>query len=142
MLTEGRRTDGRTDAGVTGILIAHLGAFSSGELKKERKNDHYSTISTVTNIHTRFYIQIRIYPSTRILAAALTLTSPLNLVRPSAIAVMYTSVLRIWPFDLAAYFRKSSVRNGSYSDKEFIQLLTNRRSGQPQTAHCLLCRFN
>ena len=28
-----RRTDGRTtDAGVTGILIAHLGAFGSGEL--------------------------------------------------------------------------------------------------------------
>ena len=34
MLTDGRRTDGRTtDAGVTGILIAHLGAFGSGELK-------------------------------------------------------------------------------------------------------------
>ena len=32
---DGRRTDdGRTtDAGVTGILIAHLGAFISGELK-------------------------------------------------------------------------------------------------------------
>ena len=29
MLTDGRRTDD----GVTGILIAHLGAFSSGELK-------------------------------------------------------------------------------------------------------------
>ena len=25
--------DGRTDAVVTGILIAHLGAFGSGELK-------------------------------------------------------------------------------------------------------------
>ena len=25
--------DGRTDDGVTGILIAHLGAFGSGELK-------------------------------------------------------------------------------------------------------------
>ena len=25
--------DGRTDAGVTGILIAHLRAFGSGELK-------------------------------------------------------------------------------------------------------------
>ena len=25
--------DGRTDNGVTGILIAHLGAFGSGELK-------------------------------------------------------------------------------------------------------------
>ena len=33
---DGRRTDdGRTtDAGVTGILIAHLGAFGSGELKR------------------------------------------------------------------------------------------------------------
>ena len=31
MLTDGRRT---TDAGVIGILIAHLGAFGSGELKK------------------------------------------------------------------------------------------------------------
>ena len=31
---DGRRTDGRTtDTGVTGILIAHLGAFGSGELK-------------------------------------------------------------------------------------------------------------
>ena len=32
-----RRTDGRrrTDAGVTGILIAHPGAFGSGELKLE-----------------------------------------------------------------------------------------------------------
>ena len=30
---DGRTTDERTtDAGVTGILIAHLGAFSSGEL--------------------------------------------------------------------------------------------------------------
>ena len=36
---DGRRTDdGRTtDAGVTGILIAHLGAFGSGELKKFKK---------------------------------------------------------------------------------------------------------
>ena len=33
--TDGRTMDGRTtDAGVTGILIAHLGAFGSGELKK------------------------------------------------------------------------------------------------------------
>ena len=31
---DGRTTDGRTtDTGVTGILIAHLGAFGSGELK-------------------------------------------------------------------------------------------------------------
>ena len=39
MLTDGRRTDdGRTtDARVTGILIAHLRAFSSGELINYRK---------------------------------------------------------------------------------------------------------
>ena len=29
--------DGRTDDGVTGILIAHLGAFGSGELIKVNK---------------------------------------------------------------------------------------------------------
>ena len=33
MLTDGQMDDGRTDDGVTGILIAHLGAFGSGELK-------------------------------------------------------------------------------------------------------------
>ena len=33
---DGRTEDGRrTDDGVTGILIAHLGAFGSGELKKK-----------------------------------------------------------------------------------------------------------
>ena len=33
-MDDGRTTDGRTtDAGVTGIQIAHLGAFGSGELK-------------------------------------------------------------------------------------------------------------
>ena len=32
--TDGPTMDGRTtDAGVTGVLIAHLGAFGSGELK-------------------------------------------------------------------------------------------------------------
>ena len=32
---DGRTDDGRTtDAGVTGILIAHLGAFGSGELTR------------------------------------------------------------------------------------------------------------
>ena len=37
MLTDGRTDDGRTtDAGVIGILIAHLGAFGSGELKMRR----------------------------------------------------------------------------------------------------------
>ena len=41
MLTDGRTTDGRrtTDAGVTGILIAHLGAFGSGELKTKHIHD-------------------------------------------------------------------------------------------------------
>ena len=34
MLTDGRRTDD----GVTGILIAHLGAFGSGELKSMQKS--------------------------------------------------------------------------------------------------------
>ena len=38
--TDGRTDDGRTtDAGVTGILIAHLGAFGSGELKTELESD-------------------------------------------------------------------------------------------------------
>ena len=36
MLTDGRRT---TDAGVTGILIAHLGAFGSGELKMANEQE-------------------------------------------------------------------------------------------------------
>ena len=37
---DGRTDDGRqtTDAGVTGILIAHLGAFGSGELIKYNIN--------------------------------------------------------------------------------------------------------
>ena len=34
---DGRTDDGRTDDGVTGILIAHLGAFGSGELKNNNK---------------------------------------------------------------------------------------------------------
>ena len=42
---DGRTDDGRrtTDAGVTGILIAHLGAFGSGELKTLRKTLHQNT---------------------------------------------------------------------------------------------------
>ena len=35
MLTDGRTTDGRTDDRDTAILIAHLGTFGSGELKKQ-----------------------------------------------------------------------------------------------------------
>ena len=42
------------------------------QLKKgKRKKDHDPTISAVTNIHTRSYIQIHEHPSIRILAAAL-----------------------------------------------------------------------
>ena len=44
---DGQTDDGgTTDAGVTGILIAHLGAFGSGELKmKELElSQHYSLI--------------------------------------------------------------------------------------------------
>ena len=44
MLTDGRTDDGRTtDAGVIGILIAHLGAFGSGELKKIESENQYLT---------------------------------------------------------------------------------------------------
>ena len=39
--------------------------------KQKKKKDRDPTISAVTNIHTRFYMQIHEYPSTRILAAAL-----------------------------------------------------------------------
>ena len=47
MLTDGRTTD----AGVTGILIAHLRAFGSGELK--RSNEKFKGVLTVClkNIH-------------------------------------------------------------------------------------------
>ena len=37
MLTDGRTTDAR----VTGILIAHLGAFGSGELKSKKKKKFF-----------------------------------------------------------------------------------------------------
>ena len=48
MLTDGRTTDGRTmDAGVTGILIAHLGAFGSGELKKAEKQYFKEVLTTL-----------------------------------------------------------------------------------------------
>ena len=46
MLTDGRRT---TDAGVTGILIAHLGAFGSGELKMHIAHNDRENI--VSNMH-------------------------------------------------------------------------------------------
>ena len=46
---DGRTTDGRrTDNGVTGILIAHLGAFGSGELKMDQNK------SRIYNPHLPF----------------------------------------------------------------------------------------
>ena len=53
-------------------LICENFMFQLKKVKnKKKKKDRDPTISAVTNIHTRFYIQIREYPSTRILAAAL-----------------------------------------------------------------------
>ena len=41
------RTDGRTtDDRVTGILIAHLGAFGSGELKRHKEIRCYGSAGT------------------------------------------------------------------------------------------------
>ena len=51
--TDGRRTDGRTDAGVTGILIAHLGAFGSGELKNASENVVCTSISIIYSLNFR-----------------------------------------------------------------------------------------
>ena len=55
MLTDGRTTD----AGVTGILIAHLGAFGSGELKTSVKQQHISitTLNTVQKTPTKLNIK-------------------------------------------------------------------------------------
>ena len=44
--------DGRTDDGVTGILIAHLGAFGSGELKMKKLDwsedfPHYNPMGAI-----------------------------------------------------------------------------------------------
>ena len=47
---DGRTDDGRTtDAGVTGILIAHLGAFGSGELKSKVKRISYQIYFIILN---------------------------------------------------------------------------------------------
>ena len=48
---DGRTDDGRrtTDAGVTGILIAHLGAFGSGELKREDPDQTASLFAFLTS---------------------------------------------------------------------------------------------
>ena len=53
------RTDGRrTDAGVTGILIAHLGAFGSGELIIKLGNKAYSQFYTQNYVHMDIYISV------------------------------------------------------------------------------------
>ena len=48
MLTDGRRT---TDAAVIGILIAHLGAFGSGELKSVAPDQLASQKSADQDLH-------------------------------------------------------------------------------------------
>ena len=55
---DGRRTDGRTtDAGVTGILIAHLGAFGSGELKMNNCLLWSSYVAWFSEISLTFFVQ-------------------------------------------------------------------------------------
>ena len=81
----------------------------------------------------RFYAE-KWLPYAENLKLGRTLTSSKNRVRPSAIAVTYTSVLRICAFDLAAVSRKSRVRNGCDFGKN---RLTNRRSRQPRSARPL-----
>ena len=51
--------DGRTDAGVTGILIAHLGAFGSGELKRNNKD----TDQTVWNRRLVYVCVVQVFLS-------------------------------------------------------------------------------
>ena len=63
--------------------------------KKKKKKDRDPTISAVTNIHTRFYFQIREYPSTRILAAAL------------------KSIAECFPWSILQYFWPSLSYNSS-----------------------------
>ena len=65
--------------------------------KKKKKKDRDPTISAVTNIHTRFYIQIREYPSTRILAAALLFTQVLLYHKMS-------SAIHDWNFEGMRFF--------------------------------------
>ena len=65
--------------------------------KKEKKRDRDPTISTVTNIHTRFYIQIREYPSTRILAAALSLFCCLCMILQFIHISHFVKIARLYP---------------------------------------------
>ena len=53
--------DGRTDAGVTGILIAHLGAFGSGELKQEISLKKIFGGSQILTILTQLSDEIPVY---------------------------------------------------------------------------------
>ena len=52
--------DGQTDAGVNGILIAHLGAFGSGELTMEAAMWVVLTVFTVLELNIS--IQRMIFP--------------------------------------------------------------------------------
>ena len=61
MLTDGRTTD----AGVTGILIAHLGAFGSGELKIDnytvyRRLGNNLKYSYLTSKNSSFLIKTKV----------------------------------------------------------------------------------
>ena len=63
MLTDGRTGDGRaTDAGVIGILIAHLGAFGSGELIL-RAPYHICLCGRLHNVETAFCSVMLLTPS-------------------------------------------------------------------------------
>ena len=55
---DGRTDDGRRtpDAGVTGILIAHLGAFGSGELKTEKKKESLQDHCVIASYSTAQHI--------------------------------------------------------------------------------------
>ena len=57
MLTDGRTTD----AGVTGILIAHLGAFGSGELKNKQKKTCTSLIKETKSVTMNFFEFFSVY---------------------------------------------------------------------------------
>ena len=42
--------DGRTDDGVIGILIAHLGAFGSGELKRDNSSICHNSVRLIKSV--------------------------------------------------------------------------------------------
>ena len=48
-----------TDARVTGILLAHLGAFGSGELKKDITiHEHFRVLTDVSMVYNTLLIQV------------------------------------------------------------------------------------